>query len=67
MAFSRSRFGCLLLVLVSIGALQVWARSDHVEKGDDLVTFSLDELDEHLQVNNLPTYTHSHTETTREI
>lgn len=54
MAFSRTRFGCLLLVLVSIGALQVWARSEHVEKGDGLVTFSLEELDEHLQVRNLP-------------
>lgn len=43
-----------MLVIASIGVLQVWARSDHAEKGDDLVTFSLEELDEHLQVSNLP-------------
>ncbi|KAK0714585.1 ZIP zinc transporter [Lasiosphaeris hirsuta] len=43
-----SRFHCLLLLVVSIGALHVWAKSD-ASAGGTLASLSLDELDEKLQ------------------
>ncbi|KAK3318315.1 ZIP zinc transporter-domain-containing protein [Apodospora peruviana] len=51
MVVSRTCVSCLLMVLISIGVLQVWARSEKVVdgKGLNLAALNLDELDEQLQ------------------